>query len=70
MSTIAAIMYLGGGVALAVAAALWFSPYLCRMVAAYLLTHASATEAAREAKARQWARVEDVLANCGVEVRR
>lgn len=62
---ITTILALAGGATAATVLTLWYSPYLCRLFAAALLTHAATVETARDFRRQEWDRQSEAL-----EVRR
>lgn len=56
MNSAEACLALAGAVGLMTCACLWFSPYLCRLIAAALLTHANTTDTARDFRRQEWGR--------------
>lgn len=55
------IIVIVGYVAIITGLTAWFSPYICRVIAAALLTHADTTESARVRRRRNWALYADRL---------
>lgn len=68
MDSLTAVLYLIGASSIVTAATLWFSPYLCRVAAAALLTHAGTVEGAREFRRYEWSRQMEAVARQAVEV--